>query len=132
MFDLVKAGIELDDGELRHAKNPKTFELPPLARRQSVQVGDYVQVIFDLPEGTERMWCLVVEAMNPEGKIRVSLGNDAYSETEFKYGDEFEIEARHIIDVMTAKDMKAAVEFFKKRTKERLENAAQTKGPSHD
>jgi hypothetical protein len=127
MFDLVKAGIELDDGEVRHANSPKTFQLPSLASRQSVQVGDFVQAIFELPELTERMWCLVVEVMNPKGKIRVTLNNDPCSETAIKHGDEFEIEARHIIDVMTPTDV-AAVEFFNKRYKEYFKNDTQTKG----
>jgi hypothetical protein len=52
----------LGDGELRHADNPITFELPSLAERQNVPVGHDVKLMFeslDPSRGGERMWVRV-------------------------------------------------------------------------
>ena len=63
-FDLD--GWCLEDGEALHREAPDTFWLPALERREALQPGDLVKLIFRIsvdgdeePVAVERMWVLV-------------------------------------------------------------------------
>lgn len=63
---------ELQNAEEQAARHPETFEIPPLRRRRSLELGEFVQMRFlcvPQPEGgpvAERIWVEVVEAGDPE------------------------------------------------------------------
>jgi len=99
-------GWELEDGESRHVEAPATFEIPPLAERQSLKAGQIVKLVFRIAlrdkagldsERTERMWVTVGE---PQGLgYTGSLDNDAYCTPEFKAGLQLFFEPRHVIQI---------------------------------
>ncbi len=55
-------GYTLDSAEMRNQENPATFRIPSRDRREHVQPGDHVKLIFQTDEGAERMWVRVNKA----------------------------------------------------------------------
>jgi hypothetical protein len=96
----------LDDAEDIHQDAPKTFYIPELKVRQSLQPGDYAKLIFRIavageePVSVERMW-VIVRAPTPDGYVGM-LDNepDAIAENDrFWVGTELAFEYRHVIAV---------------------------------
>ncbi len=57
-----------------HAKNPKTFHVPPLWRRQQLGAGTVVKLRFESADGGERMWVRVDERR--DGRYRGTLDSE--------------------------------------------------------
>jgi len=104
--DLQKDGWRLNDGEERHREAPATFQIPDLALRKMLRVGDYAKLIFEITvEGdeypaVERMWVIVRERTS-DGYVGM-LANQPHSiseNAEFWRGTELPFEYRHIISV---------------------------------
>jgi len=104
--NLQKDGWRLNDGEERHREAPATFQIPDLALRKMLRVGDYAKLIFEITvEGdeypaVERMWVIVRERTS-DGYVGM-LANQPHSiseNAEFWRGTELPFEYRHIISV---------------------------------
>ncbi|TWB07020.1 hypothetical protein [Bradyrhizobium stylosanthis] len=104
--DLHRDGWRLNDGEERHREAPATFQIPDLALRKMLRVGDYAKLIFEITvEGdehpaVERMWVIIREH-TPDGYVGM-LANQPHSiaeNDEFWHGTELPFEYRHIIAV---------------------------------
>jgi hypothetical protein len=91
---------ELIDAEVRAARYPKKFRLPPKAERHALVIGAFAKLIFD---DRERMW---VEVTNREhgGWYRGELRNDPYG-LPGAYGDAVRFHARHVIEIESAEGM---------------------------
>jgi hypothetical protein len=99
-------GWQLLDGEQRHRESPKTFEIPDLALRKILDVGDFAKLMFEMMVGPEgktavaRMWVIIREQI-PGGYIGM-LDNEpgAIAKNDrFWAGSELPFEYRHIIAV---------------------------------
>ncbi|MGJ3649801.1 hypothetical protein ACLB0R_15195 [Sphingomonas sp. GlSt437] len=105
--DLEIEGWCLEDGEAYHAEAPDTFWIPERHRRDSLQTGDLVKLIFrisvdndDQNVAIERMWVLVRER-TADGYLGV-LDNepDAIAENDdFWLGSEVPFSAKHVINI---------------------------------
>jgi hypothetical protein len=102
--DLEKDAWCLLDGEQRHREAPKTFEIPVLALRKILQLGDFAKLMFKIAvegeEEVERMWVIIRE--------RTSIGYIGMLDNEpgcippndrLWVGTEVPFEYRHIIAV---------------------------------
>lgn len=102
----------LEDGEALHRDAPETFWIPDAERRDALQPGDLVKLVFRIavdndeePEAVERMWVLVRGRVG-EHYFGV-LDNDPYAieeNDEFWSGIELPFTARHVIDIDPADD----------------------------
>jgi hypothetical protein len=100
-------GWGLLSGEARHKATPDTFQIPPLATRNSLQRGDLAKLLFDIAtheeEGpawcVERMWVRVLR-VNKRGYVgtlaNVPVSGDPAALT---HGSLVEFEPHHVIDV---------------------------------
>lgn len=93
----------LDDGEMWHAIEPETFELPTAAERENLVEGQFAKLIFigsdqDGVERGERMWVLITEVT--ESGYVGNLNNDPFWLEGIEDGDRVEFEARHVIQVL--------------------------------
>ena len=104
--DLHRDGWRLDDGEQRHREAHATFQIPDLAVRKLLRVGDYAKLIFEMTveadeyPAVERMWVIIRER-TPDGYVGM-LDNEPNSIAEndqFWLGTELPFEYRHIISV---------------------------------
>ena len=93
----------LVDAEQRRAESPETFEIPPSQRRQNVQPGDFVKLIFELvsPDedqpGAERMW---VHVLSRAGETYSGeLENEPAVITSISRGDTVHFGPEHVIAV---------------------------------
>ena len=110
--DLDRDGWCLEDGEARHSGAPETFWIPDLSRRESLQPGDLVKLLFRIsrddeadPVAVERMWVLVrgragshyfgVLCNDPDS---IEENDELWSGVEIPFG------ARHVIDIIPADD----------------------------
>lgn len=91
----------LGDGEICHSENPKTFWIPSLQERKSLNLRDYAQLIFislnsDFPD--ERIWVLITKIIvnGYEG----TLLNDPLFNENIKYGDLIIFEYKHVIKII--------------------------------
>jgi hypothetical protein len=115
--DLIRDGWCLEDGEQRHRDAPTTFEIPDLEVRQSLEPGDFAQLIFKIaiendeePESVERMW-VVMSARTDDGYLGI-LNNEPATiseNTDFWLGIELPFEPRHIISVQHANPESMAI-----------------------
>lgn len=91
----------LGDGELSHSENPKTFWIPSLQERKSLNLGDYAKLIFinlnsDFP--SERIWVLITKiVVNGYEGI---LSNDPLFNENINNGDLIIFEYKHIINII--------------------------------
>lgn len=103
LSDFDADGWELEDGEVRHAEAPNTFEIPALVERENLRTGQLVKLIFRIAlrdekgersEGVERMWVIVD---SHDGQyFSGTLDNDAYCADAFKSGLKVTFEPRHV------------------------------------
>jgi len=102
-------GWELESAEARHAQNPDTFWIPDRALRDSLRVGQLVQLLFQIQAqdddgnadvNVERMWVEIdgrVESLyvgslrNQPASIEAGQGLDFKSRIAFR--------AEHVIDI---------------------------------
>jgi hypothetical protein len=103
---------QLRSGEESQAKNPQTFEIPPLHERQNLKIGQAARLIFDIAsvdesgkvivEG-ERMVVIVSECQ-PDYYIGILDHQPAsFSSTDDEYlifGAEIPFRAEHIIEIL--------------------------------
>ena len=97
----------LDDGEEYHREAPDTFWIPTRERRENLQPGDLVKLIFRInvdnpgsPVAVERMWVIVRKSI--AGGYLGILDNDPDSivqNSEFWSGIELPFAARHVINI---------------------------------
>lgn len=87
---------KLIDAEERNETTPDTFWIPTLETRQSVEIGQWVKLIFKSKEGIERMW---VKVTNVEGNLAGTLDNDPVF-LPIKHGDMIDFEHKHITDIL--------------------------------
>ena len=99
MIDLKKWGITMTNGEVQNIENPDTFQIPNECWRMNLMVDTFVKIIFNMPDGAERMWVKVVERLEERGMYIGALGNVPFQSSEFGLGDEFFFHAKHIIDI---------------------------------
>jgi uncharacterized protein YegJ (DUF2314 family) len=92
---LEQVGYTLLNAEEKHTANPSTFKIPSKNQRESFQVGDRVQLMF---EGlrVERMWVEVVDAVDG-GSYFGELRNHPIFVTGVSYGDLIRFGPEHII-----------------------------------
>ena len=84
---------EIVDAEQRNRENPDTFELPSKKRINSINVGDFVKLIFD---DKERMWVKIT--LRIKDKWKGTLANNAVT-MDLVYGDIINFHTKNIIDV---------------------------------
>ncbi len=98
------ASMEMDSwklasGEKRHARSNGTFEIPSQRRRQHLNRGDSVKLIFKTDGGpVERMWVVVTECV---GSTYIGILNNRpiFDHEYVTYGAEIPFTAKHVIDV---------------------------------
>ncbi|PSJ57036.1 DUF2314 domain-containing protein [Kumtagia ephedrae] len=100
-------GWSLEDGETYHAAAPETFWIPSRQKRESLQPGDLVKLIFrisvddaDESIAVERMWVLVRERI--VGGYLGMLNNEPSAiaaNEEFWLGTELPFSAKHVINI---------------------------------
>jgi hypothetical protein len=115
--DFEKDGWSLEDAEERQRRNPKTFIIPELELRQSLEPGDFAQLIFriaiedeDEADAFERMWVVVREhvAESYIGELNNEPAEISEND-EFWLGSEVPFQARHIIDARPANEASIAM-----------------------
>jgi len=102
-------GWELESAEVRHAASPDTFRIPDRALRDSLRVGQLVQLLFQIQAldddgnrevNVERMWVEIdgrVDSLyvgslrNQPASIEAGQGLDFKSKVAFR--------AEHVIDI---------------------------------
>jgi len=91
----------LDDGEEVHRENPNTYQIPPIAKREDLQLGQLVKLVFRISHGdevdVERMWVAVKEKR--ADYYAGVLDNDAYCTDQIASGMEVHFQARHVIQI---------------------------------
>ncbi|MCG9747373.1 DUF2314 domain-containing protein [Shewanella sp. Isolate8] len=94
----------LDNAEELNQQYPDSFWIPDQLKRESLEVGALVKLIFSMEEtegseitSVERMWVEVVQVENDYyvGKI----DNDPYGSTCVKCGTIFSFKPCHVIDI---------------------------------
>lgn len=104
--DYEADGWGLNDGEEVHREAPKTFFIPDLEIRQSLQPGDFAKLLFRMAvagnehEAVERMW-VIVRSRTPTGYIGM-LDNEPggiAKNDRLWLGTELAFEYRHIVAV---------------------------------
>jgi hypothetical protein len=102
--DLEKDAWCLLDGEQRHREAPETFEIPDLALRKILQLGDFAKLMFKIAvedeEKVERMWVIIRERTS-SGYIGMLDNTPSYipENDRLWVGTEVPFEYRHIIAV---------------------------------
>ena len=98
----------IDDGEVAHAKNPGTFEIPALHVRSALNPGDTAKLRFYIRVATEdgevedfgeRMWVEVKGQVNEW--YRGELLNQPSCTPDIRPGWEVWFLPRHVLDVQT-------------------------------
>jgi hypothetical protein len=90
----------LEDAEERSRESPDSFFIPPRERREALEPGDVVKLIFlfepPAPSGTtgERMWVEVTAVQ--EGGYTGELLNEPGDIEELRPGDAIRFEAKHV------------------------------------
>ena len=101
--------FEIDDAEAIHREYPDSFWLPEKVKRESIETGDLVKLIFRMEEtkgsddvSVERMWVRVTEVSKQYyiGK----LDNDPAGSDCVFAGHTFSFNACHIIDIYESDD----------------------------
>jgi hypothetical protein len=124
-------GWDLENAEKRHAHYPETFAIPDRAERDSLVVGQMVQLLFWLKremEGQtviqcEKMWVTINEVAG--GKYRGVLESDPFSSQVIRSGQVIEFGPEHVSCVFIRKtdprhpDYKQPVPNPKKRSRKR-------------
>lgn len=106
--DYEEDGWCLADAEDIHREHPETFHIPDLGERQSLEPGDFAQLVFEIDNNDgpdERMWAIVREIV--AGGYIGMLNNEPATITEndeLWVGTEFAFEYRHIIDCRPANE----------------------------
>jgi hypothetical protein len=103
---LAAADLILADAQARAAANPSTFQIPSLADRSQLEVGDFAKLIFlDTRGAGERMWVQIV-AVSATGEIRYRgiLANDPIAGVSVQRSAVIEFVARHICAIHRAGD----------------------------
>ena len=110
-------GWFLRDSEVTHEEAPDTFWIPSERERQSLQVGDFAKLVFEIwvddPEesaSVERMWVIVSEILN-DGYIGI-LDNEPFGidkNDDFWCGSEIPFGPKHIIQIEKAHEKSIAI-----------------------
>ena len=95
---------ELDDGEAVHKEYSDTFWIPEKEKRESLQSGDLVKLIFRMEErnnkdnvSVERMW---VEVTGISGQFYTGiLDNDPSGDVSVACGQKVYFNSCHVIDI---------------------------------
>ena len=91
----------LDDGEVIHRDNPKSFFIPSRMQRENLLPGELVKLIFRITVGPktdiERMWVIV--KARTDGAYVGTLDNDPFCTTELKSGHEIQFGPEHVIQI---------------------------------
>ena len=94
----------LDECEERHEESPDNFYLPELSKRQNLEVGDLVKLIFRMEEKSEpkslvveRMWVIVKDKI--EEYFIGELDNDPYGNVFLSSKDQVVFQAKHVIQI---------------------------------
>ena len=117
-----KVTFRLEDGEEYHRRAPTTFEIPELARRESLKEGDIVKLLFrffgDNESRVERMW-VIVKGREGDEYFGV-LDNDPFCTDQFRSGISVRFRAKHVINIWIDEAhpevMKAKQEAEEKKT----------------
>jgi hypothetical protein len=114
--DFELDGWCLEDGENLHRAAPKTFWIPELERRQSLEPGDFAKLVFQIsldsdeePVAVERMWVLVRQRVGND--YFGLLDNDPFclEENDVLWsGVELPFSSRHVIDIDPADETSRA------------------------
>lgn len=89
--------VTLDNAVARNKEFPDTFEIPSDSEIAKVKVGDYVKLIFQSDEGTERMWVKV--AVRNGTNFGGRLANDPVLISIIVITDYVEFDSEHIVDI---------------------------------
>ncbi|MEH6789006.1 hypothetical protein [Parasphingorhabdus sp.] len=110
-------GWFLRDSEATHAEAPDTFSIPSEQERQSLAVGDFAKLVFEIwvddPEesaSVERMWVIVSEVL--ENSYIGILDNEPdgiEKNDDFWCGSEIPFGAKHIIQIDKADEKSIAI-----------------------
>jgi uncharacterized protein YegJ (DUF2314 family) len=91
----------------RHQRSPETFRIPSVETTSSVQLGNYVKLIFTQGDENpgERMW---VKVTSREGDSwQGILANHPYTLPELKFNALIEFDTDNIIAVMSEEELLA-------------------------
>lgn len=100
-------GWMIDDGEVAHTENPKTYWIPPSGDRASLRPGDLAKMRFYIRvaeedgqtvDHGERMWVHVMGRV--DGWYRGELDNQPCCTDDISPGLEVWFQARHVIDIV--------------------------------
>ncbi len=102
----VPADWRLQDADALHAQHPRSFFIPPAARRQALEPGELVKLGFEYGphadrrgEGhIERMWVQVLER-GDEGRLRGRLRNKPDRLRELEIGDLVLFEPSNVLTI---------------------------------
>ncbi len=99
-------GWTLDCGETLHAAAPETFWIPARERRESLDPGAIVKLVFRIAlrgmdgtetEEVERMWVIIRGRL--DRFYRGELDNNPYCANEIRAGMEVFFEPRYVIQI---------------------------------
>jgi len=101
-------GWALISAEDRALAYPGTFQLPPLAERQSLSPGDAAKLLFDIEtkengqivdRGVDRMW-VIVKAKTEHGYLGVLDSDPGHAENlTLRPGSQVIFGPQHVIDI---------------------------------
>jgi Uncharacterized protein conserved in bacteria (DUF2314) len=95
--------FRIADGETRHHEAPDGFEIPSREARESLQLGDFAKLVFEIVDpteempGAERMWVAVIERQ--DGGFLGVLENIPAVITTIRLGDRISFRPEHVIEV---------------------------------
>lgn len=91
--------MKLVDAEKRHAEHPRSFHIPELEDRMSLEEEDLVKLGFESEDLLgERLWFEITDVLGP-GRYVGELQN--YPVT-FECAKEITFEAKHVLDIQRA------------------------------
>ena len=92
------------DAEKQNAKYPDTFEIPDLADRLAIPVGQWAKLCFESADGGERMWVKVtVIRTDADGTTYTgTLDNEPVVIPRLRLHDEVTFSPQHVLDIMGA------------------------------
>lgn len=89
---------ELENGEERHAANPKTFWIPSRQDRENIPVGTHAKLMFRAPDGRiERMW-VEVTGRHEDGGYVGELDNEPVF-VKLVWRDLVQFKPEHVINI---------------------------------
>lgn len=92
--------IRIEDVEIQNRKHPTTFQIPPLADRLQLRVGDHAKLIFRYGKVSERMWVRITTARDGQ---YVGLLDNEPTGIPLARGHRIPFRSEHVADIIRGK-----------------------------